>query len=166
MTTTQEEKYNTEHIEYDALDLLPMGRLHTQLGAHALGDCTGKTALDLGGGSGLHARTAVDQGAVRVDVVDLSSGMMENGIKNEARLGRKDRVRWYEADISKSLEKLPLDDGYDIVMVNWTFDHAESVAALEAMWDNVSKYTKSGGKLISIRMTSKYCACLVRRCLY
>lgn len=156
MDETQEDRYNAGHIEYDAIDLLPMGKMHTGLGAYALGDCSAQTALDLGGGSGLHARTAIDQGATRVDVVDLSPGMMENGIKNEARLDRQDRIRWYEGDISKPLDKLPLDEGYDVVMVNWTFDHAESLEALEAMWENTSKYTKPGGKLISIRMTSEY----------
>ena len=155
MSKTQEESYNAGHVEYDALDLLPMGFFHTQLGAYALGDCTGMTILDLGGGSGLHARTAIDQGATRVDVVDLSPGMMANGISNEARLGREDRIRWYEGDISKPLDKLPLSEGYDVTMVNWTFDHAESVQALEAMWENTSAYTKPGGKLISIRMTSE-----------
>ena len=155
MAKTQEQKYNDEHIEYDGIDLLPMGYMHTALGAYALGDCTGQTVLDLGGGSGLHARTAVDQGAARVDVVDLSKGMIENGIANEGKLGRRDRIRWYEGDISKSLGGIPLDEAYDVTMVHWTFDHAESMEALEGMWGNVRRYTKVGGRLISIRMTSE-----------
>lgn len=155
MATTQEQSYNAGHVENDALYLLPMSIMHTSLGAYALGDCIGKNPLDLGEGSGLDARTAIDQGASRVDVADLSPGMMENGIKNKGRLGRKDRIRRLEGDISEPTGQLPLDDGYDVVMMNWTDDRAEILGALEVMWDNVARYTKSAGKLINIRMTTE-----------
>jgi hypothetical protein len=36
----------------------------------ALGDCTGLSVLDLGGGNGVRARHAVNLGAIAVDVVD------------------------------------------------------------------------------------------------
>lgn len=39
-------------------------------------------------------------------------------------------------------------------MVNWTFDHAETIAELEEMWSNTARCTKKGGQLISIRMAS------------
>lgn len=41
-----------------------------QLHDLALGDLTGLTVLDLGGGAGLRARQAIDHGAAAVDVVD------------------------------------------------------------------------------------------------
>lgn len=46
--------------------------------------------LDLGGGSGLHARQAVDRGATHVDIVDVSPAMLEEGKSTSARLGRPD----------------------------------------------------------------------------
>lgn len=48
----------------------PFATLEHQLHAAALGDCTGITVLDLGGGQGLRARQVVDKGADAVDVVD------------------------------------------------------------------------------------------------
>ena len=55
--------------------------------------------------------------------------------------------------MSEPFTDLPLEkEGYDVVMVNWTFDHAETDEMLESMWRTTSSFTKSGGKLISIRM--------------
>lgn len=49
---------------------VPFATLEHQLHAAALGDCTGITVLDLGGGQGLRARQVVGHGAAAVDVVD------------------------------------------------------------------------------------------------
>lgn len=48
----------------------PWGILEHQLQESVLGDCSGMTVLDLGGGQGLRARQAIDHGAIAVDVVD------------------------------------------------------------------------------------------------
>lgn len=55
---------------YGQYEHTPNGVLEHQLYDSALGDCTGITVLDLGGGQGLRARQAVDHGASAVDVVD------------------------------------------------------------------------------------------------
>lgn len=52
---------------------VPFATLEHQLHEAALGDCTGITVLDLGGGQGLRARQIVDKGAAAVDVVDCKS---------------------------------------------------------------------------------------------
>lgn len=52
---------------------VPFSVLEHQLHAAALGDCTGITVLDLGGGQGLCARQVIDHGAAAVDVVDRES---------------------------------------------------------------------------------------------
>jgi ubiquinone/menaquinone biosynthesis C-methylase UbiE len=153
------DEYNTIASQYSAIDLLPAGSLYQQQVEHALGpDSTGKAVLDLGGGSGLHARKAVDRNAAIVDVVDISSGMIEMGQAIGRSLGRAtDRIRWFLGDVSKPLDELALkEDGYDVVMVNWTFDHAENMEQLEGMWANVSRYCKPGGKLINIRISNVY----------
>lgn len=49
---------------------VPFAQLEHQLHAAALGDCTGITVLDLGGGQGLRARQVIEHGATAVDVVD------------------------------------------------------------------------------------------------
>lgn len=54
----------------------PMARLEVELFTSALGHPEGAVILDLGGGSGLKARQALDAGAKSVDVVDFSREMM------------------------------------------------------------------------------------------
>lgn len=63
-------QYVSQLEGYRQYDNVPWGILEHQLQEAALGDCTGMTVLDLGGGQGLRARHAIDHGAVAVDVVD------------------------------------------------------------------------------------------------
>ncbi|KAK7699817.1 hypothetical protein SLS64_011429 [Diaporthe eres] len=136
----------------------PFATLEHQLHAAALGDCTGITVLDLGGGQGLRARQVVDQGAAAVDVVDLSPEMMQAGQKIESSLGRGEEViHWIEGDASKpeSLAGLPLrfkEQGYDMVMANWLFDHAGSMDTLDGMFRSVVAYLKPGGRFVGTRV--------------
>ncbi|KAI1093217.1 methyltransferase-like protein [Rostrohypoxylon terebratum] len=131
----------------------PFAKIETELFRSALGDCTGLTVLDLGGGSGLKAREAVDLGAAAVDVVDMSAQMMRAGQEVEKSLGREGAViAWHKGDITKSLAHLPLRPSYDLVLVGWTFDHAHDLAEYEAMWRNAAAYLKPGGRFVSVRV--------------
>lgn len=131
---------------------LPYGHLESQLIKTALGDCSRLTILDLGGGTGLHAREAIDLGAATVDLVDISPGMLKVAQEFEKSLGRENVTRFFEADVSKPLSHLPLrEDGYDVVMVNWIFSHAGSMEGLEGMFRNIVGYLKPGGRLIGVR---------------
>jgi ubiquinone/menaquinone biosynthesis C-methylase UbiE len=147
--TTLRKEYNTNATAYDNLPTVPYGKLEAQLFACALGDATGQTVLDLGGGTGLKARQALDAGAISVDVVDISAEMLSVGKDIENRLGRK-QIRWYEADASESLGHLGLGQ-YDILMANWLFDHALSEEALEGMWQNIAAHLKPGGRFVGVR---------------
>ena len=153
MTSIEKDQYNALAATYNAIEELPQSALYQEDVKRALGDCTGKTVLDLGGGTGLHARNALALGAKFVDVVDISPEMLEIGRRVEPD---EDRLRWVVGDISRPLAEQSgkLEDRYDVTMVNWTFDHAETIADLEAMWHNTSRYTRKGGKLISIRMAN------------
>ncbi|EMR64092.1 putative protein (sam-dependent methyltransferases) protein [Eutypa lata UCREL1] len=150
--------YDDQAGTYAAYTTKPYGILETQLMRSALGDCAGARVLDLGGGTGIRARQALDLGAASVDVVDLSPGMVQVGEKKEeeeeeeeAVEGRDDTIRWFTADVSKSLEHLKLRDAYDLVMANWVFDHARSVDELEGMWRNVAARLRPGGRFVGIR---------------
>ncbi|KAK2599574.1 hypothetical protein N8I77_011315 [Diaporthe amygdali] len=137
---------------------IPFSTLEHQLHASALGDCSGITVLDLGGGQGLRARQVIDHGAAAVDVVDLSPEMMQAGQKIEESLGRGDKViHWFEGDVSKpeSLATVPLrfkEEGYDMVMANWLFDHAGSMDILDGMFRSVVAYLKPGGRFVGTRV--------------
>ena len=157
MADHERDQYNEVAAIYDALEALPQAGLWREIVEYALEDCTGKTVLDLGGGTGLHARKAVDLGASTVDVVDISKGMMDFGESIEAKLGGNDKIRWFVGDMSEDLSGLPLDNQYDIVMVCWTFDHADTIPMLERMWENTAKHTKKGGKLVCIKMADPNC---------
>ncbi|EAQ93108.1 predicted protein [Chaetomium globosum CBS 148.51] len=132
------------------------GVLESQLIGLGLGDLTGLTVLDLGGGSGVHAREAIDLGAVAVDIVDISPGMMKVAEDIEKSLGR-DVMRFFEADAAKPLSHLPLRaEGYDVVMANWIFDFAETPEVLAAMFENVAGNLKSGGRFVGVRTANPY----------
>jgi SAM-dependent methyltransferase len=154
-TATQvKDDYDRTARQYASLEYLPTGVLEAQLIAKAIGDATDLFVLDIGGGGGIHARQAVDAGAKRVDIVDLSPRMLKVAQEAEKPLERNDRIRFYEADVSKPLNHLPLDQQYEIVMANWVFDPAGSVEVLEGMWRNIATYLKPGGKFLGVRVAN------------
>ncbi|KAK8042436.1 hypothetical protein PG994_012919 [Apiospora phragmitis] len=155
MNSQLAKEYDEQSKSYDDYtSSVPLGDLEKQMFRSALGDCSGLTVLDLGGGSGLKARDALDAGAASVDVVDISAAMMQSGQAVEASLGRRDRIRWYEADVSKPLDSLPLrpKSSYDVVFAGWVFDHAHDLAEYDGMWRNCAAYLKPGGRFLGIRV--------------
>ena len=158
MASTSPDYYSALAATYNAIEELPQSALYQEDVKRALQStphgCTGARILDLGGGTGLHARNALTLGAKLVDVVDISPAMLEIG---RAMDPDESRLRWHVGDISNQLSSQSLSlsaELYDVVMVNWTFDHATTITELETMWENTAKYTKKGGKLISIRMAN------------
>ncbi|VUC26642.1 unnamed protein product [Clonostachys rosea] len=158
MSTAEQvkEDYNKSAQSYNDASTLPAVLLESQLVKLAIGDATDLVVLDIGGGSGIHAREAVEAGARRIDIVDLSTEMLKVAEGIEKSLNRKGRMRFFEADVAKPMDHLPLDAQYDIVMANWVFDHAGNVETLKAMWVNISKYLKPGGKFLGIRMADLF----------
>jgi SAM-dependent methyltransferase len=156
--------YDTQAEGYNDIIHLPCNILETQLLEVALGDCTGLTVLDFGGGSGLHARQAVDAGAALCDIIDLSSEMLRVAEDTEKQLGRSGKIRCFEADVTQPLDHLTakgLLPQYDLVMSNFCFDHATSQEQLDSMWYNAISRLKPGGRFVGARvgnMKSKACA--------
>ncbi|KAL9608566.1 MAG: hypothetical protein Q9167_006612 [Letrouitia subvulpina] len=147
-----ETDFDNSAVAYNDYSLLPSGQLESQLIRLALHDCAGLTILDLGGGTGVHAREAADLGATTVDIVDLSAGMLNIAQEIEISLARKSTIRCFHADVSKPLSHLPLrHDGYDVVMANWIFSYAGSLEVLEGMFHNIVSYLKPGGRFVGVR---------------
>ncbi|CAG8977610.1 hypothetical protein HYALB_00011713 [Hymenoscyphus albidus] len=161
MTAISRSQYEDFAPKYDLIENAPSYKLEYQLIKAALGDCTGLSVLDLGGGSGLHARQAIDAGASKVDVVDVSPSMLEIGKSIEASLGRTESIAWHIADVSRDISSQDISTSllgpgeYDVVMVNWTFDHAETLDDLRGMWANVALYLKPSGRFIGVRTCGK-----------
>ena len=144
--------YDNSAVTYNHYSSLPSGQLESQLIKMALGDCAGLTILNLGGGTGVHAREVIELGAATVDLVDISPGMLKIGQEIEKSLGRENTTRFFKADVSKPLSHLPLrEDGYDVVMANWIFSFAGSMEVLEGMFRNVVGYLKLGGRFVGVR---------------
>lgn len=161
VSTSEKKQYDGVAAEYKSYDELPMARLEAELIRTALGDCTGLCILDLGGGSGTHARQAVAAGARLVDVADISEEMMRIGKDIDAAqvdggASRARNIRWHVADATRPLADQAADilpaGQYDLVMANWVFDHAHTVQDLEGMWENIAAYLKPGGRFIGIRV--------------
>ncbi|KAK4642216.1 hypothetical protein QC761_507070 [Podospora bellae-mahoneyi] len=147
-------QYDPIATQYTSYTTVPDMRLETSLVRTALGPCQPTdTILDLGGGSGLHARTAVDLGAGRVDVVDISPEMLLAGRQIEESLGRTDRrIRYIHSDVTKPLPPHLAEQKYDVVMANWVLDHAESMDDLIGMWRNIASALKPGGRFVNVRV--------------
>ena len=63
MPTPEEPQYDSIAQSYASYDSLPLAKLEHELVTKAIGDCTGLTVLDLGGGNGQYARKAIELGA-------------------------------------------------------------------------------------------------------
>ncbi|GAB7365557.1 hypothetical protein MBLNU230_g6629t1 [Neophaeotheca triangularis] len=154
MTFAPKTQYEPISALYNSLSALPQMQLENAMITTALGDCTNQTVLDLGGGSGLHARKAVTAGAARVDCLDISPAMLELGKQIETELEREGAINWHVADATQALDHLPLlEGGYDVILACWVFDHATTPDELHAMWRNAAKWCKPGGRMVNIRVT-------------
>ncbi|KAK4623836.1 hypothetical protein CLAFUW4_06026 [Fulvia fulva] len=154
MSATEQFKtaYNASAATYNDYGSTPIGQLESQLIKIALGDCSGLTVLDLGGGTGLHAREAVELGALSVDVIDVSLEMLNVAQVLGQGPAHVEKLRYFEADVSKPLEHLSLrQEKYDVVMANWIFGCAPTLDVLEGMFANIAKYLKPGGKFVGVR---------------
>lgn len=89
--------------------------------------------------------------------------MLSIGKAIEVPPEHRNRIRWIEADCSKSLDDVPLQapGTYDIVMANWLFEHATSVTNLEGMWRNIAHYLKPGGRFVGVRLGDPHAPDLV-----
>ncbi|KAK4163829.1 Ubiquinone/menaquinone biosynthesis C-methyltransferase [Cladorrhinum sp. PSN259] len=165
-STPQQAKqdYDKAAPAYSNYASTPSGQLEGELIELALRDCCipgSTTVLDLGGGNGLYARKALQLGAVLVDVVDISPGMLEAGRNIDGSddgtytPDMENRLRFFEADATKSLNHLPLllllQDKYDVVMANWIFSFVGTSQELEGVFGNVKRYLKPGGRFIGVR---------------
>ena len=162
MGSTHQEQYDSIAVQYANREHLPHSKLEFELVKQALGDCTGYRILDLAGGTGEHARFAIEAGASHIDVVDISKEMMQVGSKIEKEAGRN-IIQWHLGDIvapiQNSLPDLPIE-GYDMVLAMWAWDHAGTFQDYCGIWRNIAAYLKPGGKLVACRICNPWCESL------
>lgn len=90
-----------------------------------------------------------------VDVVDISPGMLEAGRNingNDNNMNMRSKLRFFEADVTKPLDHLPLlqQNKYDVVMANWIFSFIGTLEEIESAFSNIKRYLKPGGRFISV----------------
>ena len=138
---------------------IPHWKLENEICKRALGDCTGYRVLDLAGSTGDHARSCIEAGASRVDVVDPNAKMMEIGADIERKAGRNNMIHWHKAcvfsPLEASLPKLP-HAGYDLVLAFWPWDQAGTFQEYVGVWRNAAAYLKPGGRLVGCRVVNPW----------
>jgi ribosomal protein L11 methyltransferase len=76
-------------------------------------DCTGKTVLDMGCGTGVLAILAEMRGSKAIDAIDIDEWAYENTLENVERNGCK-----YIRTIQGGAEAIPTDARYDLILAN------------------------------------------------
>lgn len=148
--------YDKAASSYSGYNALPSGQLKAELIRIALSDYSGYTVLDLGGGIGYYARTALEPGATAVDLVNISAGMIQAGRELQKQQDTE-KLRFWQADIAQPLNHLPLlSDGYNIIMANWIFSFAGSTETLYAILANIRRHLKPSGRFIGVRNTDPW----------
>ena len=110
-------KYSHHVTHYDEL----AGEFQKRAAAYQLyeGDFQGKQILDVGGGTGIMALTALEKGASKVICGDISEYMLEQGRNKAKSLGyNSDRIEFRQLDA----ELLPFEDNsFDVVITGMAF---------------------------------------------
>ena len=159
MSTSQRAKhdYDASADRFEGWKATPGGMLESELVKIGVGDVSGLTILDLGGGTGMHGRELLELGASIVDVVDISPKMLEVGRDIAKSQGLHDRIQFLEADCSKPLpthlplRRRPPEGHYDLVLAMGPFSHMGNLENMEGLFRNIVDHLKPGGRLLGIR---------------
>ncbi|MCT9092543.1 class I SAM-dependent methyltransferase [Streptomyces sp. ASQP_92] len=115
-----------------------------------VGDVTGKSVIDLGGGTGFYARELKRRGASDVFCIDVSGEMIAVGekIEESAPLG----VRYAVGDVAGMGEVGTFDVGVAVQL----FNYAEDVAAVEKLCRVVRANLAEGAEFFVFTMNPSY----------
>lgn len=121
-------------------------RLHVE--QHSLfklmGDVAGKSVLDLACGEGHYTRRVKQRGAGRMVGVDISQGMIDLALKQEA--ARPLGIEY----VTEDAKKLSLPEKFDLVIASYLINYAENEAELAAMAAGIARHLKPGGRFVTV----------------
>jgi len=106
------------------------------------GEIEGRSVLDLACGSGYYGREFLRHGAGRAHGVDQSQGMIDYARALSADGG--DGMTFEVHDVTA----MPATTEYDIVLAAYLFNYAQSLQALQQMFESVIPHVKRGGRLV------------------
>jgi len=110
----------------------------------ALGDVTGRSALDLACGYGYNTRLLAERGARPVVGVDVSHEMIRLAEKHSA--GSSADIDYVVADVAE----LPVLGHFDLATAVYLFNYAPSRAGLRAMFGRILANLSGQGRLLAI----------------
>lgn len=129
--------YDRWSAVYDR-DANPLVGLEGPRVREALGDVRGKSALDLGCGTGRHATWLAECGA-QVTAVDFSEGMLTEA----RRKPNAERIRFIVHDLH---QRLPFDDGsFDLVVSGLVLEHLDN---LDLFFGEARRVLRVGGQAV------------------
>jgi SAM-dependent methyltransferase len=144
-------QYNSISAEYDAVNDLPISRaivvnIERVLGPHI----RGAKVLELACGTGFFTRHLLDQDASSVVAVDISQAMVDIA-QGEAskRPGDEGKCRFMVADCTAPFAAGE-EGSFDLVFAAWLLNYAADEAQMTAMWKNISKHLKPGGRFVGV----------------
>lgn len=137
MTDTVQQGYNRWAAVYDH-DANPLQALEEPYVREACGSVRGLNVLDLGCGTGRHAKWLADEGAI-VTAADFSEGMLAEAKRKVA----SPSVTWVVHDLHRPL---PLSDAeFDLVVSGLVLEH---IRELDPLFAEVRRVLKPGGRAV------------------
>ena len=113
-------------------------------------DLACKPVLDLACGEGFYTRLLRQKGAGRAVGVDLSAGMINLALEEEAR--RPLGIDYLHRDV----KKLYLNETFDLVFAAYLLNYAQTKEELIEMCQAIAKHLKPGGRFVSINLYPDY----------
>ncbi|KAL3468889.1 S-adenosyl-L-methionine-dependent methyltransferase [Aspergillus californicus] len=143
---------NPDSTQYDRIgpeistaEELPIAKNFDATVREKLGDICNLEVLDLACGDGAFAARFLQWGAARVTGVDISQFMVEKALST---FQDPRKAPFSVADCTK-----PLDKGrgrFDLVTGIWLLNYAQNKDELLAMWSNISRHLKPGGRFLGV----------------
>jgi SAM-dependent methyltransferase len=140
---------------YTELKNRPIPIMQNRYANEALGDLSGLRVLDAACGTGFYSKMCAAKGAREVIGIDISPGMIQNAEKELATHQRDGSIRYLVGDFEQAdlLQDLGLGDmngTFDIVMAGWLLNYASDWQRMAAMFCNISRALKPGGRFIGL----------------
>lgn len=134
---------------FKALPIIQYGEVPGVLAE--VGDVTGKSVIDFGGGTGFYAREFKRRGAADVFCIDISGEMIAVGEKIEQAqpLG----VRYAVGDVAELAEP---GEPFDIAVAVQLFNYADDMTAVEKMCRTIHASVKPGAPFVLFAQNPDY----------
>lgn len=142
-------QYNSISREYDSVNDLAISRaLVINVERIISPHIKDAKVLELACGTGFFTRHMLDWGAASIVGVDVSEAMVDVAQADTKKRSDAAKCQFRVADCTA-----PFDAGhgqFDLVFAAWLLNYASDQAQMTAMFQNISKHLKPGGRLVTV----------------